>query len=220
MSPSNGGALSDTSTSDGETLGNASSPESEAQTPAAIRAAARQLGANMSGPGDSGDIREGRTRVQTRALNREAAAELISAIGPCEGGRVFQALLAATETGREKTKLPDILVKEAEPEPTSYTAARSSKHSDVWMDAMRSEFDGLKAARTFVEVSELSADSNVLGSKWPLKWKGDAHGMIDRSKARLVAKGYSQVKGVGYFEKFAPTHSTTSNRPIAAMVQA
>ena len=97
------------------------------------------------------------------ALNREAAAGLISAIGPCEGGRVFQALLAANEAEFEKTKLPDCLVKEAEPEPTSYTTARTSKHSDVWMDAMRSEFNGLEAAGTFVEVSELPA---IFSRKW------------------------------------------------------
>ena len=156
-------------------------------------------------------------RSQTRVLNRQAAVELISAIGPCEGGRVFQALLTATETGREKTKLPDCLVKEAELEPTSYTAARSSKHSDVWMDAMKSEFDSLEAAGTFVEVSELPADSNVVESKWLLKRKGDAHGMIDRAKTRLVAKGYNQVEGVDYFETFAPTALTTSNLLIATM---
>ena len=85
----------------------------------------------MSEPGDGEEIREGRTRAQTRVLNQEAVAGLIGAIGPCEGGCVFQALLAATGTGREKTKLPDRLVKEAESELTSYTAARSSKHSDV-----------------------------------------------------------------------------------------
>ena len=143
----------------------------------------------MSGPGDVEEIREGRTRAQTKALSRQAAAGLISAIGPCEGGRVFQALLAANEAECEKTKLPDCLVKEAEPEPTSYTAARTSKHSDVLMDAIRSEFDELEAAGTFVEVSELPSSSNIVESKWLLKWKSDAHGMIDRAKARLVAKG-------------------------------
>ena len=123
----------------------------------------------MSGPGDGEEIREGHTRAQTRALNPEAAAGLICAIGPCEGGRVFQALLAAPETGREKTKLPDFLVKEAEPEPTSSTAVRSSKSSDVWVDAMRSEFDGLEAAGTFGEVSELPAESNFVESKVAVK---------------------------------------------------
>ena len=85
----------------------------------------------MSGPSDVDGIQEGRTRAKTRALNREEAAGLIGAIGPCEIGRVFQALLAATETRRENTKLPDCLVKKAEPKPTSYTAVRSSKHPDV-----------------------------------------------------------------------------------------
>ena len=163
------------------------------------------------------EIREERTRAQTRALNREAAAGLISAIGPCEGSRVFQMLLAATETGSEQTKLPDCLVKEAESEPTSYTAERSSNHSEVWLDAMRSVFDGFEAVRIFVEVSELSADRNVVESKWLLKGTGDAHGMIDRAKARLIAKGYTQVEGVHQFELFAPTASTMSNRLIAAM---
>ena len=44
---------------------------------------------------------------------------------------------------------------------------------------MRSELGGLEAAGIFLEVSELPADSNAVESKWLLKWKGDAHGMID-----------------------------------------
>ena len=77
VSTSNSGALSDTSTSDGEALG---APESGAQTPTAVWTAARQLKAHMSELGNGEDIREGRTRAQTRALNREAAAGPISAI--------------------------------------------------------------------------------------------------------------------------------------------
>ena len=169
--------LSDSDSSSQDAI-DASASEVEAPTPTAVGTAARQLGAHMSDPGDGEEIRKGRTRAQTRTLNREAAAGLISAIGPFEGGRVFQALLAANEAKCEKTKLPNCLVKEAQPEPTSYTAARMSKHSDVWMDAVISEFDGLEAAGTFVEVSEILASSNIVESKWPLKWKSDTHGMI------------------------------------------
>ena len=43
---------------------------------------------------------------------------------------------------------------------------------------MRSEFVGIEPTETLVHVSQLSADSNVVESKWLLKWKGDAHGMI------------------------------------------
>ena len=57
------------------------------------------------------------------------------------------------------------------------------------MDAMRSEFDGLEAAGTFAEVSELPPDSNVVQSKWLLKRKGNTHAMLDRAKTRLAALG-------------------------------
>ena len=83
---------SDTSSLNGN---DASSSDGEASTPTAARTATRQLGEYMLGPGDGDEIREGRTRVQTRALNRKAAAGRISTIGPCEGGRIFHALLAA-----------------------------------------------------------------------------------------------------------------------------
>ena len=119
----------------------------------------------MLGPGDGDEIREGRTRAQTRALNREAAAGLISTIGPCEGGRIFHALLAAQDAGGEPTRLPDYLLEGAEPEPRSYSAARSSIHSGVWTEAMQAEFDGLEAAETFADISEVPSGSNSVGSK-------------------------------------------------------
>ena len=171
----------------------------------------------MSQPGDGDEIREGRTRAQTRILNREAATGLVSTIRPCKGSRIFHALLAAPDTGGEPTRLPDCLLKEAEPEPTSYAAARSSIHSGVWAEAMQAEPDGLEAAETFAEISGVPSGSNIVESMWLLKWKGDEHGMIDRAEARLVAKGYSQVEGVDYFDYFSLTASTTSNRLVAAM---
>ena len=56
----------------------APSSDHEAPTPTVARTAARQLGAHMLGPGDGDEIREGRTRAQTKALKREAAAGLMS----------------------------------------------------------------------------------------------------------------------------------------------
>ena len=205
---------SDTSSRDDD---DASSSDDGAPTPTPIPTAARQLGAHMAVPGDGEEIREGSTRAQTRVLNRKVATGLISTIGPCEGGRIFHALLAAQDTEGEPTRLPDFLFKEAEPEPRSYSAARSSIHSGVWVEAMQAKFDGQEAADTFTEISEVPAGSNIVESKWLLKWKGDDHGLIDRAKASLVAKDYSQVEGVDYFDTFAPTASTTSNRIVAAM---
>ena len=71
----------DTTSRDGN---DASSSVDGAPTPTAARTTASQLGAHMPGPGDGDEIRGARTRAQTRAFNREAAAGLISTIGPCE----------------------------------------------------------------------------------------------------------------------------------------
>ena len=78
---------SDTSSRDDD---DASSFDHRAPTPTAIRTAARQLGAHMSGPGDGEEIREGSTRAQTRALNREAATGLIGMIGPSYSMRYWR----------------------------------------------------------------------------------------------------------------------------------
>lgn len=64
---------SDTSSRDEN---DASSSDNGVPTPTAVRTAAHQLGAHMIGPGDGEDIREGSTRAQTRALNREAETGL------------------------------------------------------------------------------------------------------------------------------------------------
>ena len=79
----------------------------------------------MSGPGSSDEIQGGRIRVQTRARHQEAAAGLIGAIGPCDKGRISQAPLVAHDAGDEMTKLPDYIVKEAEPGLTSHCAVCS-----------------------------------------------------------------------------------------------
>ena len=102
----------------------------------------------MSGPGDGEDIQQERTRAQTKELNQEAAAGLISMIGSCDGGHIF---LVLQEASGEPTKLPDCLVKEAEPEPTSYSAACSSR--GVWTLAMQAEVDVLEESETFAEIS-------------------------------------------------------------------
>lgn len=80
----------DTSSRDGS---GAPTSDDGAPTPTAPNTAAHQLGAHLSGSSDGEEIWERRTRAQTRALNQEAAAGLISAIGPCEGGSMFHALL-------------------------------------------------------------------------------------------------------------------------------
>ena len=58
---------SDSSSRDGS---DASSSDDGTRTSTMVRTASHQLGAHMSGPGDDEVIREGRTRAQTRTLDR------------------------------------------------------------------------------------------------------------------------------------------------------
>ena len=57
------------------------------------------------------------------------------------------------------------------------------------------EFDGLMAAGTFVEVTEIPEGCNVVDAKWLYKWKSESHGMVDRTRARMVSMRYSQIEG-------------------------
>ena len=84
---------------------------------------------------------------------------------------------------------------------------------------MSKEFDGLVAAGTFAEVTEIPGGCNIVDVKELYKGKGDSHGMVDRAKARMVAIRYSQVEAADCSETSAPTASATSNRLVAAMAR-
>ena len=208
-------SVSSESSVDGENPGEASSSDENSPVATMARTAAHQLESHLVGPGDGEQL--GRTRAQTRAFNQDAAS-LVSVFGPDGGGQLIHGLLAVQDVTRKPGELLKCLVQEAGPEPVSYPAACSSEYSDVWMEAMSKEFDGLVAVGTFAEVSEIPGGCNIVDVKWLYPWTGDSHGgIVDRAMAHMVAMGYSQVEGVDYFETFAPTASATSNRLVAAM---
>ena len=138
-SPSTSESDSSSSSSNG-----APSTDDGSDIPTAARTARRQLGAHIPGPHNSSETREGRTRAQQRALGQPHAAGLFSNLGSLEGSRVVRALIAEQETSRTSSKLPSCPVQDAEPEPTSYSAACASQHSAVWGEAMVAEFEGLQ----------------------------------------------------------------------------
>ena len=209
-----GAEPSDTSSASSDEDTESTSSDGSAPTPTPVRTAARQLGTHIPGPRDGDEIREGRTRAQTRVL-QESATGLLSMLGPDEGGRVVNALVA--EQVEQSDGLPKCTIQEAEPEPTSYAAACASKDAEVWKKSMDAEFAGLVAAGTFTEVSSVPEGCNIVDSRWVFKWKGDVHGVIERAKSRMVCKGYSQVEGVDFFEVYAPTASSASNRLLASL---
>ena len=146
-----------------------------------VRNAERQLESNFLGPRDGEEL--GRSRAQTQALNQDAAG-LVTMSGPDEGGKLFHGLLAVQGVTRKPGVLPKRLVREAGPEPVSYHAACLSQYSDVWLEAIRMEFDALVAAGTSAEVNQIPEGCNVVDAKWWLyKWKGDSHGMVETAKA-------------------------------------
>lgn len=57
--------------------------------------------------------------------------------------------------------------------------------------------------------AELIAGREAMGSRWAFSWKVDKFGMVVKANVRLVVKKYSQMTGVDFNERFAPTPSTS-----------
>ncbi|GJT01316.1 putative ribonuclease H-like domain-containing protein [Tanacetum coccineum] len=72
-----------------------------------------------------------------------------------------------------------------------------------WVDAMQEEMPQFKFQSVWVLV-DLPEDKYAIGTKWILKNKRDARGIVVRNKARLVAQGHRQEEGIDYDEVFAP----------------
>ena len=85
-------------------------------------------------------------------------------------------------------------------EPTSIKQALSEPS---WVKAMQEEMQQFKNQDVWVLV-DLPAGKFAIGTKWILKCKRDARGIVVRNKARLVAQGFRQEEGIDYDEVFAP----------------
>ncbi|GJR44561.1 putative ribonuclease H-like domain-containing protein [Tanacetum coccineum] len=72
-----------------------------------------------------------------------------------------------------------------------------------WVDAMQEEMQQFKFQNVWVLV-DLPKGKYAIGTKWILKNKRDARGIVVRNKARLVAQGHRQEEGIDYDEVFAP----------------
>nr|GFA87486.1 putative ribonuclease H-like domain-containing protein [Tanacetum cinerariifolium] len=104
-------------------------------------------------------------------------------------------------TTRINTVYPQSLINR---DPTSAVQTRSKALEDLsWVDAMQEEMQKFKFHNVWVLV-DLPEGKYAIGTKWILKNKRDAKGIIFRNKARLVAQGHRQEKGIDYDEVFVP----------------
>ncbi|GJV91863.1 putative ribonuclease H-like domain-containing protein [Tanacetum coccineum] len=72
-----------------------------------------------------------------------------------------------------------------------------------WVDAMQEEMQQFINQQVW-KLVPLPAGKHAIGTKWILKNKRDARGIVVRNKARLVAQGHRQEEGIDYDEVFAP----------------
>ncbi|GJX80462.1 putative ribonuclease H-like domain-containing protein [Tanacetum coccineum] len=85
-------------------------------------------------------------------------------------------------------------------EPTSI--AKALEDPD-WVDAMQEEMQQFINQQVW-KLVPLPDGKHAIGTKWILKNKRDARGIVVRNKARLVAQGHRQEEGIDYDEVFAP----------------
>ena len=106
--------------------------EAEAPPPAARRPRhVAELADFNTAARENDEVREGRTRAQTRAVNPQSVSGLVATLGPISASEIMCALLAEQRAG-DDVELPKELVQDVESEPGSYQEARQSKHAKVW----------------------------------------------------------------------------------------
>nr|GEV22126.1 putative ribonuclease H-like domain-containing protein [Tanacetum cinerariifolium] len=72
-----------------------------------------------------------------------------------------------------------------------------------WVEAMQAEMQQFRNQKVWVLVT-LPDGKRAIGTKWILKNKRDARGIVCINKARLVAQGHRQEEGIDYTDVFSP----------------
>ncbi|GJX57037.1 putative ribonuclease H-like domain-containing protein [Tanacetum coccineum] len=85
-------------------------------------------------------------------------------------------------------------------EPSSVAQALNDP---AWIEAMQEEMQQFVNQDVW-QLVPLPDGKIAIGTKWILKNKRDARGIVVRNKARLVAQGHRQEEGIDYDEVFAP----------------
>ena len=92
--------------------------EAEAPPPAARRPRHVAELADFNTAARENEVREGRTRAQTRVVNQQSVSGLAATLGPISASEIMCALLAEQRAG-DDVELPKELVQDVESEPGS-----------------------------------------------------------------------------------------------------
>jgi len=87
---------------------------------------------------------------------------------------------------------------------------------ESWVSAMHDELHQFTRNDVWT-LFPRHAEHNIIGTKCIFKNKTDKHGTVVRNKARLVAQGYTQIKGVDFYETFAPVARLQSIRILLSI---
>ena len=103
--------------------------------------------------------------------------------------------------------------------PETAREALSGKDAIKWKEAMKAEYDGVVARKTWKTVTRASLpqNTNIIRVKWVFKIKTDETGAITKYKARITPKGFMQKEGIDYFEVFANTGKYKSMRLLLSI---
>jgi hypothetical protein len=90
----------------------------------------------------------------------------------------------------------------------SWREATRGKFSDEYWKAMKLEIATLEAIGAWSVIDCL--DHHVIASTWAFKCKLYPDGLIKEFKARFCARGDQQIKGIDFFESYAPVVQWTT----------
>ena len=90
--------------------------------------------------------------------------------------------------------------------PQNLTEAFESENKKKWLDVVLEEFEAMNknSTWTIIDKSELPAQANIIDSRWVLKEKEEANGMI-RFRAHLAARGFKDKNEYDQTEKKGPS---------------
>nr|GEX15068.1 hypothetical protein [Tanacetum cinerariifolium] len=86
------------------------------------------------------------------------------------------------------------------PKPTTVVQAIADPD---WVEAMQAKIQQFRNQKVWILVT-LPNRKRAIGTKWILKKKRDAKGIVCRNKARLVAQGHRHEEGIDYTDVFTP----------------